>query len=523
MSIPVHVDRDSHEPLYRQVERQFRSAIEARRLRPGQRVPSVRVLATELDVGRLTIATAYEQLAADGYLVARVGFGTIVAPGAPDGFGVDARPGRPRRAGKRPPIDAPPTLAGPEPWVAGGVAPRFDLRPGPLGGPGMAAGPALERVFRDAWRELGGSAQGGTVAAAGDPLLRETIASLVRSTRGGQCEAAQVVVLSGALTGMAAVGRLWLGAGRGVAIEDPADPTLRRAVELDGAQVVAVPVDRGGLRLDALPERAAVIVVSPTVQALTGFRMPLARRLRLLAWAAAAGAIVVEDAQLDGLVLAAPPEPSLHGLDDDGRVVHLGAFASILHPGVRMGYAIVPADLVDPFAACVAGLDPGVTPVQQRAIGRFLADGHFERHLARVRRTLSDRHEAAAAAVRRELGWLASLEPVVGGARAVITVEDDRWTATAVCTAALEAGVAISPLASVVAPGGPDRQIVLDVGRHEPAELRQAVRLLSSALTGRGATATSRPPGERRRAWSFGRRPEHGAAQPIALGRTAAG
>jgi GntR family transcriptional regulator/MocR family aminotransferase len=501
MSVPISLDRSSPEPLYRQVERQLRAAIDARRLRPGQRVPSVRALASELDVGRLTIATAYEQLAADGYVVGRIGFGTVVAPDAPGGEADErAEAAGPRRRPapdgpvKRPPIERPPADA-PSRAASAGDAPaaRYDLRPGTLGGATMAAGPVLERHFRDAWRDLAAGGGAGSADPAGDPLLRATIASHVRAARGGRCEAGQVVVLSGALIGISAVARLWLGADRTLAVEDPADPAFRRALTLGGARSVGVPVDRHGLRTDQLPEAADVVLVSPTVQALTGARMPLARRLRLLAWAAATGAIVVEDAQVDELALGAPAGPSLQGLDEDGRVVHVGAFASILHPGVRLGYAVVPRDLVEAFTACVGALDPGATPVQQRALGRFLADGHLDRHLQRVRRALAERHAAVADAVRRELGWLVSLEPTGGGSRVVVTIEDEAWTARGVAEVAARAGVALEPLAAsrVVVAG--DRELVIDVGRHEPAELRRAIRLVAGAVARAAVEPTLAP------------------------------
>jgi GntR family transcriptional regulator/MocR family aminotransferase len=532
MSVPIELDRSSPEPLYRQVERQLRAAIESGRLRPGDRVRSVRALAADLDVGRLTIATAYEQLAADGYLVGRVGFGTVVAPDPPGRDVEEVEAAGPRRRPspdgpvRRPPIERPPVEVPTRVAVAGAVASaaRFDLRPGPLGGATMAAGPVLERHFRDAWRDLadGGGLPAAAPDPAGDPLLRATIAAHVRAARGGRCEPGQVVVLSGALIGISAVARLWLGPDRPLAIEDPADPAFRRALTLGGARPVPVPVDRHGIRTDQLPDGASVALVSPTVQALTGARMPLARRLRLLAWAASCGAIVVEDAQADELALGAPAGPALQGLDEDGRVVHVGAFASILHPGVRLGYAVVPRDLVDAFTGTVAALDPGATPVQQRALGRFLADGHLDRHLLRVRRALAERHEAVSDALRRELGWLVSVEPSAGGSRIVVTIEDDGWTARSVADAAAEVGVALEPLAASRLIATDDRELVVDVGRHEPADLRRAIRLVAGAVaraagspaiiapdpSPRRPTATSRP-------WSAAGRPPMAATRSM--------
>lgn len=489
MPLSLTVDRSSPEPLYRQVERQLRQLIETRRLVPGERVPSVRELAGQLEVGRLTIATAYEQLAADGYLEGRVGFGTVVVPAAPEATGsrdVPADVALPRRrpspAGsvKLPPIDAP--IADASPADPPGAAPRFDLRPGALGGAGVAVGPALERLLREAWRDIG---DGGPTLPdpSGDPLLRAAIAAHVRTTRGSRCGPEQIIVLSGALIGVAAVARLWLAGGRVAAVEDPGDADLRRALELGGGALVPVASDRHGVLVEHLPPETSVVLVSPTVQAATGARMPLARRLRLLEWAAAAGSVVLEDARFDELVLEMPVGPSLQGLDDDGRVIHLGGFESILHPGVRVAYAIVPAALVTPIRATLAALDPGATPVQQRALGRFLADGHLDRHLVRVRRALADRHAVAVDTLRRELGWLVTAEPPTGGTRLVATIEDEAWTASRLAEASLAAGVGLVPLSRSDPGGSPSRDVVIDVGRHEPAEIREAIRLVAAALS----------------------------------------
>ncbi len=514
---PVALDRSSPEPLYRQVERQVRAAIEAGHLRPGDRVASVRELARELDVGRLTVATAYEHLAADAYLVGRIGFGTIVAPTAPTPPPVSpapAVPPRPIATSRRP--DA-------------GPSSRFDLRPGRPGGAGMAVGPALERLLREAWRDL--SDRTSDIDPAGDPLLRATIAAHVRATRGGRCEPGDVVVLSGALIGIAAVARLWLTEGRSIALEDPPDPAFRRALELAAARIAPVATDGHGLRLDALPLQAAVALAGPRVQAVTGARMPLARRVGLLEWASRVGAIVVEDARADDLSIGGAAGPSLQGLDGEGRVIHLGAFAALLHPGVQLAWAIVPPPLADAFTAAVRALDPGATPVQQRALGRFLADGHLDRHLARVRRSLVERFDATVTALRRDLGWLVSTEPPAGGTRLVVTIEDDVLTATRAAVTAARAGVAVEPLsASRLRSAGPDRELLLDVGRHEPAELVKAVGRLGRALADERRRLRDDPPQRRPtapaplpRRWPTVTRPaDHRHAGPVRVGATRA-
>jgi DNA-binding transcriptional regulator YhcF (GntR family) len=205
-TLPIRLDRTSQEPLYRQIEAFVRRAIDGGRLRPGQRLPSVRALAGQLGVGRLTVATAYEELAAQGYLVGRMGFGTIVAAHPPEPATAAAVPARPqvstglgdgpaRLPSFRLPVagmthagiagagDAPPRRLGP--------MPRFDLRAGgsggtgTAGGPGLSVGPALERLLREEWRELADSASASpAIDPAGDPLLRAAIASHLRTARG---------------------------------------------------------------------------------------------------------------------------------------------------------------------------------------------------------------------------------------------------------------------------------------------------------------------------------------------------
>jgi GntR family transcriptional regulator/MocR family aminotransferase len=506
-TLPVELDRASSEPLYRQIESFVRAAIDGGRLRPGQRLPSVRALAGQLGVGRLTVATAYEELAAGGYVVGRMGFGTIVAPHPPApatrheprASASAIRSGIGIRSVRVPSLRVAPL---PRPPAHGRRSlepvPRFDLRsggPGVVGGGrgALAVGWGFERLLREEWRmltESGGS--GATADPAGDPLLRAAIAAHVRATRGADCEPFQVVVLSGAVIGIGAAARLWLGADRRAVIEDPGDPVLARALGLSGATLVPVATDANGLQPDGLPDEAAVAVVSPTVQVPTGASMPLARRIRVLSWAATAGAIVIEDSRADDLVLRGAPPACLQGLDTDGRVIHLGGFESLLHGGVRLAYAVVPPAFLEPFVAALEAIDPGPSPVQQRALGRFLADGLLDRHATRVRRALLDRQDATLEALERELGWLVEARPATGGTRLLATIVDPGWTAAIVVQAAADVGVAIDALGPSRHRPAPDRELIVDYGHHDPLELRAAIRTLARGLV------TTRPAEGRR-------------------------
>ena len=506
-TMPIQLDRTSSEPLYRQVATSVRRAIDDGLLRPGQRVPSVRVLAAQLAVGRLTIATAYEQLAAEGYLVGRIGFGTVVAPEPPPVARREAPFGPRTPAPRAAPVRLPALRALPSGGADAAEAashrpmqtlPRFDLRSSAAAGwsgggdGGLAVGSTLERLLRDEFRRVAERGGGGEIHdPAGDARLRAVIAAHLRTTRAARCEPEQVVVLSGAVIGFGLIGRLWLGEGRRVVVEDPGDPPLRRALVASGATAIGTPVDGQGLRADLLPGDAQVAVVAPTVQVPTGATLPLARRLRLLAWATTQGALLVEDARFDDLVLRTAPQPCLQGLDEDGRVIHIGSFETLLHGGIRTAYAVLPPSLVEPFVAELEMCDPGASPVQQRALGRFLADGLLDRHVARVRRALLDRQNAAISAIERELGWLVDARGTSGGTRLVATIEDPAWTATEVVRIAAEAGIAIESLAASRVSAAPDRELIVDYGRLEPLEFRAAFRVLGKALRSSGRARPS--------------------------------
>lgn len=227
--------------------------------------------------------------------------------------------------------------------------------------------------------------------------------------------------------------------------------------------------------------RSPVPPASPAAREPTGGQLPLTRRVALLAWASTADATVLEDARCDDL-LVTPAATCLHGLDDEARVVQLGGFGALFHPGIHLAYAVLPRPRVAPFAAAVAALDPGATPVQQRALGRFVVDGDFERQLVRVRRTLAERLDAAIDALRRELGWLVSVDAPAGGTRVVATIEDDRLTAVDAARAAERVGVLVEPLdRHRIAPAG-DRELVLDVARVAAADVGTAIGLLAGAM-----------------------------------------
>ncbi len=487
-SPPIVLDRTTSIPLYRQIELQLRDAILERRLRAGTALPGIRAFARELGVAAITVITAYDQLAAEGYLEPRPGKGTLVAPDIPT---VRHRSGPTGGVHRRVPTASPTlpssTAKGPDrPYFdRAWPAVRFDFR---TGSTALDVFPvrAWERTLQAAWRDLasgGGRGLTDYTRPEGDGRLRVELAAYLGRSRAVRAEPEQVVVTSGAQGAMAVGARLWLGGGRRLAVEDPGGPHLQRTFSGLGIPLVHVPVDDRGLRVDRLPDDASGVLVTPSWQYPRGGTMPIARRLQLLDWAAARRAVVIEDDCDSELRYQGHPLPSLQGLDGDGRVLYVGTFSKVLFPGLRTGYAVVPEAAVRLYVAQLEAAYRGPSAIEQRALAIFIAEGQFERHLGRLRTAFAERQQALLAALAEELGRVVSADAAPGGTHLVVRIEDVRLTATDLATRARAYDVAIEPLiGSAHEPTG-DREFLMHYGRLPPTDIRAGVQLLARAAT----------------------------------------
>jgi GntR family transcriptional regulator / MocR family aminotransferase len=488
----VRIDRASPTPIYRQVEAGLRQAILSGRLRAGVRVPGMRAYARHLGVAAVTVITAYDQLVAEGFLAVRSGVGTIVAD-------VTGHPARVATAGPRPAPRArlaPPglpttTRPGPrrpffEPRATEWPPVEIDFR---TGSTRLDLFPhrAWERCLRAAWRELSAEPQGIATTylhPAGDPRLREAVAEYLGASRGVRCEPDDVVITAGAQAAMRIGVELWV-VGRGpLAVEDPGGPHLFRALEAAGAELVHVPVDGRGLRLEQLPRDAAGVLVTPSWQYPAGGTMPIGRRLQLLDWAARRGAVVLEDDCDSELRYVGHPIASLQGLASqrDATVLYVGTFSKVLFPGLRTGYAVVPRPAREAFIARLEAAYRGPGALEQRTLARFIADGHFHRHLARLRTAFAERQGLALTAIDRHLGGLVEAAEAPAGAHLVVRIVEPCVTATALGRAAVSLGVAIEPLALSRSLPAADDAFVLHYARHGLGELEDGIRRLRRAF-----------------------------------------
>lgn len=370
---PLFPDRSTGENLAVQLARRLRDAIERRELAAGTRLLGTRQLANRLGLGRNTVALAYEELAAQGYLEARAGAGTFVAL-----IGARARPRRTRRTWPQPASARRAASLRSYFGVARGSGP---LRPGV---PDLASFPetAWTRCARKALDVYRQEVDYG--ASAGFRILQEAIATHVRQFRGVATQPEHVIVLEGAQAAVHLAALVLAEPGERVAVEDPCYALARAAFEVHGLQLAGVRVDLHGINVERLPDDARLAFVTPTHQFPLGGLLPIARRVALLAWAKRCNAYILEDDYDSEFTSKTRPLPALQSLDRDERVLYIGSFSKTLAPALRLGYLIAPPHLAGAFRAARASTSLGISPHLQATAASFIAQGHFARHVRRM-------------------------------------------------------------------------------------------------------------------------------------------
>lgn len=402
--------RGDRAPLYRQIYERFRQAISTGQLQPGDRLPSVRDLAHELGTARGTVDAAYAMLTGEGYVLARGPAGTIVSPE------LDS-PVTTRATAKR----------------------QFPLRPEqtPSTPPKLLQMglPAIDAFPRKLWSHaLAREARRFSTAdmlypdPAGSQLLRQAIAAYLASSRGISCGWQQILVTNGFQGGLDLALRLLVRRNDRVWIEDPCFPPVRAGLELAGVNPAPVGVDADGMRVAAglkSAPKARLAVVTPSHQSPLGVALSLPRRLLLLHWANQADAYVIEDDYDSEFRFVGRPLPALKSLDRDQRVIYAGSFSKTLFPGLRLGYLVVPDRLIRRFVEASAWQSSGHTTFVQGVVASFMSEGHFARHLKRMRKLYATRRAALASALTREFGNSIQIELQPGGMHLLVRFTKD--------------------------------------------------------------------------------------------------
>ena len=228
------------------------------------------------------------------------------------------------------------------------------------------------------------------------------------------------MILSGTQEALDLAGRLILNPGDQVCVEEPGYPGAAMAFEALGAKICPAPVDSEGMELPGLSARRAKLVyVTPGHQFPVGTTMSLARRLQLLEWARRSGALIFEDDYDSEFRYAGRPVPALQGLDRQGLVIFSGSFSKVLFPSLRLGYLVLPPDLVEQFAAAKSVLNRHAPPFEQTVLCDFIVEGHFGRHLRRMREVYAERLSVLMESARRRLAGLLELSSVEAGLQTV--------------------------------------------------------------------------------------------------------
>ncbi|HEX9922094.1 MAG TPA: PLP-dependent aminotransferase family protein [Anaerolineae bacterium] len=486
----ITLDRASDLALYRQLYDKLRDAILGGQLVAGTQLPATRTLADELDVSRNTVITAYEQLMAEGYLEGKTGAGTYVTRDLPDELlQVRAEQAQtlPLAGTRQAPSDL---LSRRGAAIATTAVTHARHHEGP--GPFRAGLPALDELPFKIWGQLlarrwrtTSPAVLGYGPAAGYQPLREAIAAYLGAARGVRCRADQVIILAGAQQAIDLAARLLLNPGDAVWLEDPGYLGARGALQAAGARLVPVPVDDQGLNVEAgLRQDAAarMVYVSPSHQYPLGVTMSLARRLALLQWAAQANAWILEDDYDSEYRYAGRPLAALQGLDSTGRVIYIGTFSKVLFPGLRLGYMVVPPDLIDAFTRARALTDRGSAWLDQAVLTDFIVEGHFARHIRRMRALYAERQALLVELVRHRLAGRLEIRSAEAGLHVVGWLPPDVNDHT-VSERLSAQGIEALPISSYALISQKRGGLILGYAAVNAATIHKGVRRLEKTLT----------------------------------------
>jgi GntR family transcriptional regulator / MocR family aminotransferase len=480
----IPMDRGSAQPLQAQVYKAIRDAITRGNLRGGQRVPSSRAMSAELKVSRVTVLGAYAQLRAEGYFVTRKGAGTFVSSLLPEYLTQVRRPvtggtqtaSGPRRVARRAllsPVEPPP------PWVAGLGAfavhqPAFDEFPFAVWSRLVthhAKNPNARAIH--------------TIDPLGSRRFREAICDYLRTARAVQAEPEQIMIVSGSQQALQIATHVLLDARDPVWMEEPGYRLARNVFAAAGCRPIPVPVDDEGLNVAAGIKRcpnARAAYVTPSHQYPLGSTLSAARRLQLLNWAKRYGAWIIEDDYDSEYRFESAPISSLQGLDTNARVIYVGTFSKVLFASLRIGYMVIPADLVERFKAVRYAIDIFPPYLYQEVIADFMREGHFARHLRRMRLLYSGRRRSLTNQIRKAFGNTFEIEGTQAGMHLTATFRADRDD-VAVATRTAAQGLWLWPLSRSYVTKQVRTGFILGYGNVGIQAIPAAVEKLRLALT----------------------------------------
>ena len=465
----------------------LRLKIDAGELSPGQKLPSTRALASDLGVSRSTVVSVYEQLASEGYIETAPGSRARVALN----FVLSARGHRPSlqtNQGERRKLSAFGRRT-----AALQLPAQPEIKPGEIN---FLYGAIADEDFpKLMWRKLYNQvlmkrqAHLYYAAPEGAVELRSELQGYLLRARGLSCTKEQIIIVQGAQQGIDLCARLLVDPGSDVLLEEPCYLRARRAFESIGADVTPIPVDDHGLMTSLLPNaKEALAYVTPSHQFPLGSVMSIGRRRELLAWAAKNRCWIIEDDYDSEFRYGLKPTQTLHSLDVDGSVIYIGTFSKTLSPQLRLGYLVVPPDLVKVFRQAKQLIDRHAPCPEQLVIANLIQSGAYERHIRRVRRANETKRTVLIEAIHKLLPTHVLIEGTASGLHIVVWLEDlqiDHEPPLIACARALGLGIwSITPLYSA---GNKFRRkhcagLVMGYAGLTPADIIKGVERLAKAV-----------------------------------------
>lgn len=473
--------RSPNVPAYRWLYESLRAEILGGRLRAGKRLPSTRDLAVQYGLARGTIVNAFEQLKSEGYLDGSVGSGTYVSQVLPEKL-LHVASGQATKAALQRDRQA----------VVSDYGRRAKLFSGYENRPIRAFRanlPALDLFPMTLWTRITMRClrRMSTRQLMGcDPLgykpLRHAIAEYLSVSRGVRCVPEQVAVVSGVQEALDLAARLLLRPGDHVCVENPGYPGAALAFQSFGAKILAAGVDEQGIKLPQLrSQNVRLIYVTPGHQFPLGTTMSLARRLQLLKWAKKSHAMIFEDDYDSEYRYSGRPIPALQGLDESELVLYAGSFSKVLFPALRLGYVVVPAGLVRYFDAALSLTVRHVPLLEQLVLADFMVEGHFARHVRRMREVYAERLSMLLEETRLRLSGLLEISPVEAGLQTAAWLRGGIGAESA-AVAAAKRNVDVTPL-NRYSHGTLAREgLQLGFAALDVKEIRRGVRELARAL-----------------------------------------
>ncbi|MBX7172302.1 MAG: PLP-dependent aminotransferase family protein [Pyrinomonadaceae bacterium] len=417
----ILIDENSDVPIYRQIYDSIRQLILHGKLQPKTQLPATRLLAKQLNVARMTIINAYEQLFAEGYLESKTGSGTFVAARLPEDFLNAEKPQKKQTETTNRTFK----LSNFGDYLAHNG--ERILRPYNTQNilPFRHGIPAIDEFPFEIWSKILQKqlkSANSKIFSYGDiqgfPPLREAIANHLYQSRGVFCTAEQIIITNGTQQTLDLIGSVFLSKNDEICLEDPTYFGARDVFSAIGAKLIPVSVDKEGFELEEAKTKSRnprLIYVTPSHQYPLGMTMSLARRMNLLEWARETESFIIEDDYDSEYRYAARPLASLQGLDRHGSVIYIGTFSKTVFPALRLGFLVAPKDLVEVFKTAKALRDWHSPQIDQAVLAEFISDGHFTKHLRKMRGIYQKRQQVLVEEAQKHLKGMLEILPATSG------------------------------------------------------------------------------------------------------------